>query len=75
VSVEHIGRVTQICTDKTETVTLGELKLVHLDPTRNLSDSKELYYAAIASNPDGTDPVDQAIFDASKNLNLSIPTL
>lgn len=73
VSVENIGRITRICTDKTGTITAGQLKLTHVDPASPLSESEVLLHAAAASNPDGTDPVDQAIFAFAKERDLEIP--
>ncbi|WP_415061530.1 cation-translocating P-type ATPase [Bdellovibrio sp.] len=61
VSVENIGRVTQICTDKTGTITIGQLKLVHLDVAPSESEENLLWVASQASDRVGMDPVDQAI--------------
>lgn len=66
VSVENIGRVTQICTDKTGTITLGQLSLTHLDPATKSNEEKLLWTALAASNKEGTDPVDLALFDLGK---------
>lgn len=66
VSVENIGRVTQICTDKTGTITVGELSLTHFD-VGDSADPKSLLIAATsASNPEGKDPVDIAIFKSAQ---------
>lgn len=65
VSVENIGRVTHICTDKTGTITIGVLKLTHLDPGEELSELDVLKAAVAAANPEGSDPVDVAIRDAA----------
>ncbi len=73
VSVENIGRVTRICTDKTGTITVGQLELTHIDVTSPYSESEALFFASVASNPDGTDPVDQAILAVSKERSLKIP--
>lgn len=73
VSVENIGRVTRICTDKTGTITIGQLDLTHIDPAHPLSELDVLRHAVAASNSEGTDPVDLAIFAASKERNLKAP--
>lgn len=73
VSVENIGRITRICTDKTGTITAGQLKLSHVDAASPLSESEVLFHAGAASNPDGTDPVDQAIFTLAKERGLKFP--
>jgi Ca2+-transporting ATPase len=62
VSVENIGRVTQICSDKTGTITTGELELTHIDPAQAGEEDKVLEVGALASNAEGADPVDIAIF-------------
>lgn len=71
VSVENIGRVTQICTDKTGTITRGLLRLTHLDPREGLSETELLTAAFAASNPDATDPVDVAIRDIAAERTLA----
>lgn len=65
VSVENIGRVTQIGTDKTGTITVGILKLTHFDPSAGLAELEVLKTAFAASNPEGSDPVDVAIREAA----------
>jgi Ca2+-transporting ATPase len=56
VSVENLGRVTQICTDKTGTITRGELELTHVE-----GEEKVLEVAYYASKPELGDPLDLAI--------------
>lgn len=73
VSVENIGRITQICTDKTGTITIGQLKLTHIDPVSK-SDNDVLYVAGNASDPSGADPVDQAILDVVQAKSLKTLT-
>lgn len=73
VSVENIGRVTQICTDKTGTITLGQLTLTHLDTTEGVNEQDVLLMALIASNVEGTDPVDMALFEAAKKWEVEPP--
>jgi Ca2+-transporting ATPase len=63
VSVENIGRITQICTDKTGTITIGVLKLTHIDPAAGQSELGLLGASLAASNLEGSDPVDRAIQD------------
>lgn len=70
VSVENIGRVTQICTDKTGTLTMGQLKLTHLDVSDSFSEEDILLMAQTASNPKGSDPIDLAIISTSHGRNI-----
>lgn len=72
VSVENIGRVTQVCTDKTGTITVGRLTLTHLDPMPGLSTEDLLWEGLAASNSD-SDPLDIAIQQAAKERNLKAP--
>jgi Ca2+-transporting ATPase len=74
VSVENIGRITQICTDKTGTITTGELELTHIDPLAVGKDSDVLLVSALSCNSEGSDPVDLAIFKKANVTNLKLPT-
>jgi len=60
VSVENIGRVTQICSDKTGTITLGRLELTHLIPADS-SSRDTLLEVALAASSSSIDPLDLAI--------------
>ena len=64
VVVENIGRVSCICTDKTGTVTQGQLRLSHRVPIANMSTERILLLAAAASRRETGDPMDGAILDA-----------
>lgn len=61
VSVENVGRITCICTDKTGTITAGQLELTHLVPAEGSDDARLLLLAQVASRRDGDDPLDAAI--------------
>ncbi|HYE37305.1 HAD-IC family P-type ATPase [Methylocaldum sp.] len=63
VSVENIGRITCICSDKTGTITEGRLRLEHLAPGADVSEDELLRWAALASRRETGDPMDTAIFD------------
>ena len=62
VSVENIGRITTICSDKTGTITEGRLQLTHLDPAAGVAPGRLLALAASASRRDSGDPMDAAVF-------------
>jgi P-type Ca2+ transporter type 2C len=61
VSVENIGRISCICTDKTGTITEGRLRLTHVVTSPDSDRAGAIRVAAIASRPDAGDPVDAAI--------------
>lgn len=75
VSVENIGRVTQICTDKTGTITTGELELTHIDPAPSMKETEVLIISALASNPEGSDPVDLAILKKILVQKIHLPEI
>lgn len=61
VTVENIGRVSFIGSDKTGTITEGRLQLTHLLPEQNLSEERLASLACVASRTDSGDPMDEAI--------------
>ena len=66
VTVENIGRVTYICSDKTGTITEGRLRLEHLLPAGAHDEDRLLFLASLASRGDSGDPMDEAILKAAK---------
>ena len=75
VSIENIGRVTHICTDKTGTITVGNLKLTHIDTASGETELDVLIACLGASNPEGSDPVDLAILEAAQKKNVIAPSI
>lgn len=65
VVVESIGRVSTICTDKTGTLTEGQLRVGHVEPMQGLEASAVLALAALASRAETGDPLDLAILAAA----------
>ena len=66
VSVENIGRVSSICSDKTGTITEGRLQLTHVVPIPSLDEEQLLTLAGCASRGDSGDPLDDAIRAAAR---------
>jgi len=71
VVVENIGRVSCICSDKTGTITEGQLHLAHRYTNGSLSEQQLLVIAAMASRKETGDPLDLAIFRSLDTASIN----
>ncbi len=72
VAVENIGRITCICSDKTGTMTEGQLRLEHRSPAEGLSEDAVLETAMRASRADSADPLDAALLESAQRDSLAL---
>jgi len=66
VVVENIGRISCICTDKTGTLTEGQLTLHKAHPAEGRSDDELLVIAATASRAETADPLDLILLESAR---------
>ena len=75
VSVENIGRITTVCSDKTGTITEGRVRLTHLRPALGVDDAELLRLATLASRIDSRDPVDLAILAEAQTKDIRLESV
>ena len=63
VSVENIGRVSTVCSDKTGTITEGRLRLAQLRAAPAADEGALLRLVALASRRESGDPLDTAVLE------------
>ena len=69
-TVENIGRVFCICSDKTGTITEGQLQLAHGLPSSSSDEKQLLSLACLAARTDCGDPMDEAIFKRANQSDI-----
>ncbi len=75
VTVENIGRVTCICSDKTGTITEGQLQLAHAIPASSTDENRLLSFACLAARVDSGDPMDEAIYRRANDAGVASDAL
>lgn len=66
-AIEEAATMDVLCADKTGTITQNQLELVALKPFSSYTKDELLYFAALASDESTQDPIDRAIFTATKH--------
>jgi H+-transporting ATPase len=70
-AVDEAASIEVLCSDKTGTLTLNELKVTAVHPMPGFDESRVLGMAALASSDGGQDPVDAAIRSAAAQAAAS----
>ncbi|MBN2349734.1 MAG: plasma-membrane proton-efflux P-type ATPase [Bacteroidales bacterium] len=67
-SIEEMAGMDILCSDKTGTITKNELTVANVIPYDTFNDNDVLLYAALASNADDQDAIDNAILEKSNKI-------
>jgi plasma-membrane proton-efflux P-type ATPase len=66
-AVEDAATMSQLCIDKTGTITLNRLHIVSITPYEGASEDEVAFYGAIASQESNQDPIDLAFIEEAKS--------
>ena len=70
-AVEDAATMSQLCIDKTGTVTLNQLHIASITPFGKNSEDDVAFYGAIASQEANQDPIDLAFIEEARSRNKS----
>jgi len=68
-SIEEMSGMDVLCSDKTGTITSNELRVAEVLPMPGFTESDVTTWAAMASNREDPDPIDQAILEHETRLS------
>ncbi len=69
-AVEEMASMNVLCSDKTGTLTKNELTVGDVEIFEGKDKNEVMTYASLASNPDGRDAIDDAIYKSLENKDI-----
>jgi H+-transporting ATPase len=68
VAIEEMAGVDVLCSDKTGTITKGELKVKEIWPVKGFSENDLLEVGVLASREEDNDPIDNVVLEKAKEI-------